>query len=443
MVEVLKLLAFVWLAYWALRSSLWISKGRKYPVLFVILVHFLFSGIPIIRNLIFGYPVYSNKPNFSLATQDTTTNIIYYLYISFAVLVFWYVGKDDRKRAGSTPLTGKKGLDRLRKNRFAGLIKPIPYILLVLPVVSLAFAPEPSIYLEYGAVLTSEELAYTGHTSVFSLFQDPDRYHSLIGTLTNLSLIGAIWIIATIRRINVSSLLLVAVFLGSSIWLKGKRNIVAIAVFLVTYVLWYRGTLKGKRLFVAFAVAAAMIGIYSFLYQISLRDALLMGKNEMYENISIDYGRDHVIKFTIFSELNRETYPVLEYRGQSLLFNLVFLVPRELWPDKPWPYSVYFTSAVYSIQPARYIGWGYTTSLLGEAISNFSWAGLLIGPLAIALFCRLGEAENPLSNSLTALLASLLLAVSASPFLPLFYLWGVLVLWSHTLKNKRIVFQWQ
>jgi hypothetical protein len=84
---------------------------------------------------------------------------------------------------------------------------------------------------------------------------------------------------------------------------------------------------------------------------------------------------------------------------------------------------VYSTAAHYGLPPSP-LGWGITTSWLEEAIANFSWAGLLIGPLMLALLCRIGDGSNDsLTRLLTILVACLFLAVEFSAFATLVGIW--------------------
>lgn len=146
-----------------------------------------------------------------------------------------------------------------------------------------------------------------------------------------------------------------------------------------------------------------------------------------YVNSRIDYGRDSVIKQAIFAELNPDRLRILEYRGQSLVFYSLFFVPRSLWPGKPYPYAVYVTAAMMRA-PLRDYRWGVTTSILDEAIANFGWAGLVIGPMIPARICAVGDRRrSPFVAILTVTIASLLLVLHATAFIPLILLWILLV----------------
>jgi hypothetical protein len=155
------------------------------------------------------------------------------------------------------------------------------------------------------------------------------------------------------------------------------------------------------------------------------------------QSFRIDFGRDNGIRLAIFSELNPEYLQILEYRGQSVLFNLTFFVPRSVWPDKPWPYSVYSTAAVFNLRP-DYLGWGVTTSWLEEAIANFSWLGFLLGPLLITLVARIGDSTGePVVSFLTKLVVSLLLTVQLAAWIYLALLWVGALLRAQFIKRRN------
>jgi hypothetical protein len=210
---------------------------------------------------------------------------------------------------------------------------------------------------------------------------------------------------------------------------------------LFLYVFWQKGYLRNKRLIVSALVGLVLIGVFSFVYQSNFRSMgpTLGSYDQVYDNVRIDYGRDHEIKMAIYAELYPNEMQILEYRGESLLFDLGMYVPREMWPEKPFPYAQYVTSAMLRTPP-RLWGWGMTTSWLDEAIANFGWLGMLLGPLVLSVICRVGDAtRNALVVGLTILVGSLLLAVHLPAFMPIFILWLSLVAWTFWTKKKVAV----
>ena len=126
---------------------------------------------------------------------------------------------------------------------------------------------------------------------------------------------------------------------------------------------------------------------------------------------------------------------ILEYPGQSLLFNATMPVPRKLWPDKPLPYAQYVTAAALERKAGIYPG-GLTTSWLEEALANFYWLGLLLGPFLFVVVCRFGDsAQNTMVTVMTSLIAVLFLTVQLTAFLSLAVFWVFLTLWCKKIAS--------
>jgi uncharacterized membrane protein YvlD (DUF360 family) len=292
--------------------------------------------------------------------------------------------------------------------------------MLLLPV-SLLLAPRPELFLEYATALRDP----TAQGSVL--------YYLVIALVAVLAIIAAVLVLVArstrpIERVFALPLLALAV------WTHGKRSSVALGALLLLYLLWMRGSLRGTR-FIAVALSVAVgLGVFSYLYQTRVRDVRVEEQglrsrqaSRFYVNLRIDYGRDAVIKQAIYGELHPERLTILDHRGQSLVFYGLFWVPRSVWPGKPFPYAVYVTAAMMRA-PVRDYRWGITTSVLDEAIANFGWLGMLIGPLVPARVCAIGDRRrSPFVAILTVTIASLLIVLHAAAFIPLILLWLLLV----------------
>jgi hypothetical protein len=181
-------------------------------------------------------------------------------------------------------------------------------------------------------------------------------------------------------------------------------------------------------------VAVLIVSIFSSSYQTGVRGGT-SDFEEVYEGFRVDYGRDSNIKMAIFAELYPQELQILEYRGESLFFYLTMYIPRQSWPEKPMPYRHYVTSAAFMIPPKLWT-WGLTTSFLEEAIANFSWFGMILGPSLISIICRVGDSRsNPLISPLTVLVAILFLAIDLSAFSPLFFIWLMMIFFVRPTKR--------
>ena len=134
-------------------------------------------------------------------------------------------------------------------------------------------------------------------------------------------------------------------FAGSlALWLNGKRAIIVIATVWIGYALWRRRRRQAIPLLVATGGIVAVLVVALLGYQWVVR-GIAVGERESYANIRVDYGRDLVLKQALLSEVEASREPVLDYRGQSLVFYGTLFVPRDaMWPDKPWPFAVCQTS---------------------------------------------------------------------------------------------------
>jgi hypothetical protein len=204
---------------------------------------------------------------------------------------------------------------------------------------------------------------------------------------------------------------------------------------LIWITFWVRGKITPTVLLAGGLVTGVGFFIYSGWYQETLRPTAASSPQVAYETARIDYGRDHDLKLAMYCEITNARQ-ILSYRGESLVFYLTMAVPRSVWPEKPLPYSTYMAAAALNVKP-RFFGWSVTTSILDEAITNFGWFGLLVGPLALTLICRIGDRSDPLGKSLSVLIACLLLTVEITVFATLFLSWALYLVWSQWATRPR------
>ena len=410
LVPVAQVLVAVWLTVLVFRSLRSLSRGDRRSILFVEIVYYFFFGLPVVLDLTLGAPVFTYQRGFAMAQADAATNLIYLGYIAAVPLVFRRMGGPPRFHE---PPMRVAALSRwLQVFAWASLLS-LPFVL--------TLAPDPSEYAQYAV--------YVGKGGgVYRSYQNVVTFAATLAVISGVLLLTAPNTLAPVR-------IAVLPFLALGVWLHGKRSIVALAVLLTLYLLWTRGVLRGRRFLVAIIASATALGVFSAAYQSKLRRLedtpvtrdTRLGASPAYLNFRIDYGRDAITRQTIFAELHPDQLHILDYRMQSIVFDLTFFVPRKMWPGKPYPYAVYATAAMFDM-PARDLGWGTTTSWLEEAIANLGWFGLLVGPLLPALVCRIGDRHRtPFAGLLTVSVASLLLILQIVAFLPFIALWLVTV----------------
>jgi len=414
---------FCWLSIWAWRALVRFRDGNGGAIDAVIVAHFGLFGVPLALDAFIGLPEYAGQPGLRMPAADPSTRILYALFVAACPLIWRFTGRGALRPLRLHPRP--HDVDTLRRLRVTCVL------LALLPLGLVALSPERSAYLTYASVVRGR------------LTDAGGDWHGLVASAALVSVLAVAILLSSYGRVGGAGWILALSSIATSCWIFGKRTLVAIALVALGYVLWSQGLLRGKRLYAAAVAGAAALLVYSSFYQGRVRfadDPALLGPTlDPYGGFRTDFFRDDRVKLAMFVELEPAATRILEFRGQSLLYDLTFFVPRSIWPDKPWPYAVYFTSATYDIVPPRPLGWGMTTSWLDEAIANFGWLGLLLGPLLLSGLCRIGDAFRwaPL-NVLTILVVVLLLAVQLSAFLGLFLLWLLLVIFARLELRGRI-----
>jgi hypothetical protein len=405
------LMAAAWVLCWAIWGAVSIARGRHRSIYFVMVVHFVFMALPLALDVIVGRPAYRNWPGFSAASSDPMTEVIYGMYIAACPLIWWYFG---RVRGGASVMA-RNPLRLTDVSRLARRMQPLLTVLLLGPLLLLPLAPDPSVYRDYAAVVRTR----------FDL--DAASFHNSLSLAALLCVLSAQGILLARKRTALPAVVL-GPFVVLAVWLHGKRSIVILALAAILIALWQKRVLRGWRLGGVATLALVSYALFSQAYQVAFRSYDQIDSTQAYESTRIDYSRDNVVKLSIYSELHPEVGRILEYRLQSVLFYATIFIPRDLWPDKPWPYAVYSTAAAMKI-PRQFIGWGVTTSCLEEAIANFGWLGMLVGPLTLALICGYGDTPgDPVLRLFTALVCCLALILQLAAWYVLALCWAVVMI---------------
>lgn len=434
--DFLNLLTFLWLSAWAGRSFIKIAKGERFSILFAIIIHFQFCGVPFLMDVVFGKPEYPVAIGYYQPTRDPLTGVIYCLYVSMIPPIWWWTGrsKNTKNRASSAIVSQPSGRELPIVERLKPALFTVLSILLALPVLAWLASPNPSVYATYGVGTGGTEASAS-----FLLFLEEYDYQSRIMLpITAISCIGAAGILGLQSRVKFQSIFWILPFTLISSWLNGKRNILVLLAVLLMYVFWEKGYLRGRRLLAASLAVILAYLLFSQFYQMQVRDLKKETSPERLHEIErLDYARDDRIKLAIYAEIHPEK-AILDYRGQTFLYYLGMYIPRSMWTDKPVNYSIYATKA--ALETSKLSEWVVTTSILDEAIANFSWAGLAIGPLIVSLFCRIGDFyKSAFIGALTTLNAGLFLTLEFGVFNPLFGIWLIAILLTRLMTRKKTV----
>jgi hypothetical protein len=417
--DLLDIAVFAWLALWAVVASRTLLRGEKQSIAFVILVHFVLIGLPAALNICIGPALYFPFPAF-VGERDASTDLLYAGYVCLCPVLWWTFGrsrthlKRSQHDSASTMRALTRGLARFRY---------FFYLVASCPIIVLLFAPDPTFYSQYGAIVraspTEEILAF--------------HKWMLMATLLSILAIAAIWAIS--RRL-LSAVIATSPLLVTTVWLSGKRFIVFLAIALLILTIWERRLLRGWRLGLACLTLFSVFGAFSYAYQDGVRGGDALAFVKKYDDFRIDYGRDHGIRHALYCELHPGERPILEYRGQGVLFDATMLIPRDLWPDKPWPYAAYSTASAIGVIPQD-LGWTITASWLERAVAEFGLLGMLIGPTVIAGICRLGDASKNTGVQLLTIIHTCLMLSMTSSFPAVKIAWMLSMLFLRLRGRKR------
>lgn len=386
-------------------------------------VMFVFLCFPIVLDYTIGRPNFIGFAGFYQAMLSKPAAIYYNLYIIFVGLIFTrYIRKSKEKQFVVTPSYTNYISSQIYNRRY------LLWIVMLLPIIAVAFSYHPSEYLDYKAIQLDHSIK----------FKDT---HVFVSKATLLSAIAGSLLIYYLKRGKLSSILpkyiLYAVLLFIAFWVDGKRGIWVKYAFNLLVFGWLLGKLKpGPLLRRALIIIVVLINMV-LLYGKDFAEDVATSR-DIYSSFRINMGRDQTIKFTMYREFV-ENKPILEYRGQSFLFDAFFYVPRAIWSKKPYPYAVYFVTSVLNYPPEP-IGWSFTTCILEEFISNFGIIGILLAPLFLLWICKVGDrSPNTITKFFAIIVIVFFLFTQLAAFMPLFLVFLFLFLKEKFKKKKKTI----
>lgn len=362
-----------------------LNKARKsFKIIFF--VYFIFIAIfvlPVILDWVFGVQDFSNKyTNFDKALNDDLTNILYSIFLIVTAFGLYFSGVISEKRKKIRSLDIRDSISNFKVNRHVYITC---VLLMFLPVFLVFISPSPEKYLfnyayfqKYADLASQSEVWY--HRNVLRL----GMFISLIAIMTTR-------LFSKNKMVNHFIIFSAALITGV---LNGKRTLFAfiiLGILIADIIKTPKGKLPIKRISIASGVIFSTFIIYAFaINKIPVNVTLV-------DTLRLYFFRDIDVKYSIYALLNSGEHRILEYWGQSYLFNILLFVPRLLWESKPYPYDIYITASVLNNPPGTVLSWSFQTSLFGEALSNLGWFGIPFSLILLHLFVRVSEwSKNPL-----------------------------------------------
>lgn len=354
----------------------------KYNLKITYIILLIFQAIyvlPIVFGWFLGVQDYSNKfPGFEEALNDTTTDVYYSLFVIIMSLGLFFLGS---KNNGIVVTDIKENISNIKVKREYYIIF---VLLMFVPFIVALLAPSPEKYLF--------EYAYFQRNSDISTELELWYHQNVLRIAGVISLLAIILTKLFSKNTFLNNVIIYSAAIITGI-LNGKRTLFAfiiLGILAVDILKAPKGKFPFKKIITSILIILFTFILYAFVLNKQMVDVSTL------DNIRLYFFRDVDVKYAIYSLLNPNLYKILDYWGQSYLYNISFYIPRSWWLDKPYPFDIYVTSSVLNLPTNTVLPWSFQTSFFGEALANLSWSGVAFSLLIIDKFIRVSErTENP------------------------------------------------
>ena len=367
---------------------------------YVIFICYVFNCIPVLLDLCVGRPEYvSFYSEFDKALQNDTVSIVYDLYILVAMLSFYVYSKKI--------VVSEQGSE-IKYSRKLWILQDI---IIISPLL---------LYLIFVGDFSDLLL-----DSLIERNRDSNAWF----WVNNLLFISLYFFCIRIfgNKKTAFSIIWLLLFLVMLTLVSGKRFIVA--VVLIGYLFSFICSQWKIKRDVNLTAILLIVGVFFMAFIVYyITNVKVMGdySNYIYSQLRIDFGRDDVTKFVLMREM--EGQPILEYRGESVLSLLLMIVPRFIWPAKPYPHYRYLTAELYGITPDE-LQSGMTPSIFEMMVANFGYLGMIIAIAVILSIVYFGDRlKNPNYKLISLIVLIQLFTQSLDVILILFYFFLFMVI---------------
>lgn len=376
---------------------------------YVIFMCYIFNCLPVLLDIFVGKPNYVTLfSEFERATNNDTVSIVYDFYILVAMYSFYIYLKRNVVNVIDTEI------------KYSRKLWIIQVFLIISPILLFFLFVGGFRDLILGSLIEREITAGANFW------------------IDNLLFISLYFFCIRIfgRKTNNFTFLWMLLYLVMLTLVSGKRFIVA--VVLMSYLFSFlcsQWKNKRKAHLTAIIVVTASLFMAFVVYYITAIKVMGDFSSYVYSQLRIDFGRDDVTKFVLMREM--EGNPILEYRGESVLSLLFMIVPRFIWPTKPYPHYRYLTAELYGTSPDE-LQSGMTPSVFEMMLANFGYVGMIVAIALILSIVYFGDRlKNPNYKLITLIVLIQLFTQSLDVILILFYCFLFMVITRrHWLINK-------
>lgn len=371
-------------------------KGYKrfYCIYPIIAVFDLVMVVPVFLEMLWGIPNIP-YPNFVRAMEDETTMIIYCFFVLFAQVLFFVELKRIKKKSKKIKKSNdiQEKLVFVQNFKYKKYLLLFCYIIIIICVLAVLMSPMPSYYLSLRSV----------HFKVYDKIVSYSE--NVIRPLFELLIVAIITLKLLDSKNDFPRLLFRGMLVLFFTVVNGKRTylMIIVAVFFLIDLL-RKGSLK--KIALKYTLLFGLVAVY-FVEYMYITDKISYNSDWYYELQEYIFRSMHV-RFSIYATLHPNNIHILDYSGQSILYNLLFFIPRMIWASKPWPYIDYYIMGVLNLSSRNAITFHMPASYYPEFVSNFGLIGLPLSMIFTIWMTRYFDKRKTICKLLGIALIALL-----------------------------------
>jgi hypothetical protein len=309
--------------------------------------------------------------NMYKASTDYDVHLVYCLFCGFTMLFFYLLG--------NVILNKKRHQLFIQTQSFEPniLFNTLLILGICLPLIVVFFAPDPFVYFTFGNYYTLK-LNEVDESYLFHI--------SMMKTSVFISFLS-VCVLYFFNK-GKSSLCTYVTYFGVVVftWFDGKRTLLVFALITIIAidVVQKKFTLNKWALVKKGIMFLGISVVFFIIYKdYTNKDASM----EFLSQYNQYYSRMGCVKTAIYSVMMDK--PIVEYPGQSLLFNVFFFVPKFLWSGKPALFCKYFTAYAFNREITDFLPWNLLVNIWTEFISNLGIWGYLFALSIVSFLAKI------------------------------------------------------
>lgn len=364
--------------YYASRSIKRILHGRYSMLHVCVVIFYLMQIVPILVGY-FGDlgKIRKYYEYMYYAMTDKLTTILYDVFALFVITILYHYAT---KNAGYIQ---QRNIFKIKNGKIHNYLVLLTGTVTILPLIlGVLLAPDPSIYLKFSYF----------YTNPYSELGSAYIYHTVV--IKILCYITFFSILALYYLSNSKQKGLFAIPIILLAWINGKRTLLTFVLggmIVIDFLKWEKGNKKQRNNIIRKStIFLVLIVIYYIFYNNITNKASFADGFLLY---STYFSRLSNVKVAIYDLLY--TNSMLEYPFQTIIYDVLFFVPRGMWETKPYGYYPYFTSyAYFGVGNQKVSHMAFQVNIWSEFISNAGIFGVVISLILVINIIKKCEREG-------------------------------------------------